>query len=505
MKKIRPLVFWPPFVLLIGGLALSVWDAARFGKTMTVANDWVLTHFSSAFATGGLLMLTACVVVFFSPLGKVTLGGTGAKRLLSPVSWTTVALCTNTGVGILFWAMAEPMYHLSQPPASMGLAANSEDAARFALSTLFLHWSFTPSAIFALPGLMFAIAFYNMKLPFSLSSSLFPLLGRHSFGRMSSGIDAVSLYALVAGMAASLATGVLTLSGGMQHVYGIKSAPGLWILVGVVIVAAFMLSALTGLEKGIKWLSNLNTGFFAFLAILVLSTGPMVAVAQLSWGAMGDFVSQFVDRSLFLSFKTGDPWPKNWTVFYMAVWFAWAPVTAAFLGRIGVGYTVRRFIIVNLFVPSLFAIFWMTIFGGTTLQFELSHVANLVDTLTKQGPEALAYTVLAKFPFAPVVIPVFLFTVFISYVTAADSSTIVMAGMSSTGISPESPEAGIFMKLIWGCLVGGIALVMLCQNGIDGIKTLSYLGGVPALIYQLAVMVCLLMVAFRPKAYLKMM
>jgi len=486
----------------MSALLLSVWDNASFTRVITVANNWVLTHFSLAFAAGGLMMLVSCLIVYASPLGKVRLGGADAKPILSPFSWATVALCTNTGVGILFWAMAEPMYHFSAPPASMHILAESQAAARFALSTLFLHWSFTPSAIFALPALMFALAFYNMKLPFSLSSSLFPLFKSSCHGGLANGIDAISLYSLVAGMAASLATGILTLSGGLQFVYGIKSQPGLWIIVGIVIVIAFMLSAITGLEKGIKWLSNINTGFFAVLAILVLATGPMVSVAMLSYGAMGDFVSQFVDRSLFLSFNTGDPWPKNWTVFYMAVWFAWAPVTAAFLGRIGVGYTVRKFIVVNLFIPSVFAIFWMTIFGGTTLSFEMNHSANLLHTLTSQGPEALAYTVLAKFPFATIVIPLFLITVFISYVTAADSSTIVMAGMSSHGISPESPEASIFIKLIWGLIVGSLALVMLCRNGVEGIKTLSYLGGVPALIYQLAVMVAILKVAFRPQKYL---
>lgn len=501
MKHVRPLVFWPPFALLSAGIIFSFVDKEGFFALASAANTWVLQTFDQAFIWGALLILATSIFAALMPFGGTRIGGPDAKPMLKKWNWVAVSLCTNTAVGILFWASAEPMYHLSSPPKSLGLLAGSEAAGEFALSTLFMHWSFVPCAIYALPAVMFGFAFYNMKQSFSLSSTLAPLLGNSISKKLGSVVDSICVYALVAGMSASLATGVLTLSGGLQHLYGIESNKTSWLIVTFAIVATFIASASTGLKKGISFLSNINMWVFFLLAGFVLVVGPTLFIGSFGLQSLGHFFSGFLENATFAKFMPEDSWPKDWTVFYWANWLAWAPVTAVFLGRIGYGYTVRANFLVNLLIPALFAIVWMSIFGGTAIFMELFENAGLATLLTSKGPEALIYAMFAKFPLAQFVIPLFLFSVFISYVSGADANTSAMAGMSSKEISTENTEPRNGIKIVWGVAIGIISVVMLTAAGIDGIKMMSSLGGLPALFFEILVALSVIIVALRPQRF----
>ncbi len=493
--KLRRSVFWPPFLLVAGALALNFWDPQKFLSVMNQTNSWVLDNFSVAFALVGFLAVILCFAVFLSPLGKVRIGG-DAPPILPFISWICVSICANTGAGILFWAMAEPIFHLNSPPVSLGLTPGSSEAARFALSTLYMHWSLTPAALYALPALLFAIAFYNLGMPFSISSCLVPLLGKRVQGKASTVIDVIALYTLVLGMAASLATGILSISGGLAHLTPLKSAPPLWIGVGVIIMLGVVIAAVSGIEKGVKNLAQVKTVFILLIALFVFFAGRPLEAWNLSVSGLGQYVSTFAKRSLFLEFIPSDPWPKQWTVFFWAVWLAWAPVCSGFLGRMARGYTVRQFLFVNVFVPTAFAIFWMTAFGSTVLALELKGTENFSKALAAHGAEALSYVVLSRLPLSFFVIIVFIFLVVVAYVFGANSNALSMAALSTEGISPENPEPPTYLKIVWGVLVGTIALVMLVRSGIDGIKTLSYLGGLPALFFEIGVLLSLMKLVF---------
>lgn len=494
-------VFWPPFLLLVAAATLSMIDSATFVKLGNVANAWVLTNFSGWFGFGALALVGCCLVAFVSPLGKIRIGGPKARPTLTMWQWFTIALCTTLAAGILFWASAEPIYHIMSPPKSLGMAAGSPEAARFAMSTLFMHWTLTPYAIYTLPALMFAFAFYNMRQPLSLASCLAPIIGRNPSPKIGVFIDSICLYALVAGMSASLGTGVLTIAGGIEHMYGLPSTPPVWIAIGALIVASFVISAFTGLTKGVRILSDVNTKvYFVFIA-LILAFGPIAYLFELGGSAGTQYVSTFIERSVFSSFAAGDTWPQSWTVFYWAVWLAWAPVTALFLGRIAYGYSVRMFIVMNLFVPAAFSALWMLLIGGTAIHMEMVQGLGLSQLLTDKGPESLIYFLLAQFPGAKIIIPLFLGTIFLSYVTAADSNTLTMAAMSSKGMSAENSNPKAPMKIVWGVIIGALGLVMICTTGVDGIKTISNLGGLPALFFELAAAISLVVVAFRPARF----
>lgn len=485
--KIRPLVFWPSFLILMAAVVMSFIDLDGFLRVTQSLNATLLAQFSWFFSLGSFYLLMLVVVVYFSPLGKVRIGGKAASPLLSKTRWFSITLCTTLAVGVLFWTTAEPIYHLNFPPTSWGLVPGSVDAAKFSLSAMILHWSFTPYAIYAVPSLVFALAFYNMRLPFSIGSSLQPVFGNHVLGKNGQIIDTVALYALIAGMASSLGTGAITLVGGVGEFTDITTNPlTLGVAVGL-IVTTFVASAASGLHKGIARLSAINAYLLLFLGLFVFVFGPTIYILSSGTQGLGSYLGNFFELSLFTGAVSGDDWAQKWSVFNWSIWFAWAPIAALFLGKIGRGYTVREFIQINLIYPALFAIVWISIFSGTAIHIDMTEAGILNSTLSSSGPEKLLYYVFNRLPLSTLMTAVLIFVAFISYVTAADSNTDAIGNLCTKGFNAESEEkAGIGVKVLWGSIIGIVSWTMVSFVGIDGIKMLSNLGGLPAAIIILA-------------------
>ncbi len=486
-NKIRPLVFWPSFLILMAAVVMSFVDLDSFLRITKSLNATILDRFSWFFSLGSFYLLVLIVVVYFSPLGKVKIGGDDALPLFSKTRWFSITLCTTLAVGVLFWTTAEPIYHLNSPPISWDLVPGSVEAAKFSISAMFLHWSFTPYAIYAVPSLVFALAFYNSKLPFSIGSSLQPVFGNHVLGKSGQIIDTIALYALVAGMASSLGTGAITLVGGVGEFMDISTTPVTLGIAVSLIVTTFVLSAASGLHKGIARLSSMNAYLLLFLGLFVFVFGPTIYILSFGTQGIGSYLGNFFELSLFTGAVSGDEWPQMWSVFTWAVWFAWAPIAALFLGKIGRGYTVREFIHINLIFPSLFSIIWIAIFSGTAIHIDMSQAGLLNTTLGELGPEKLLYFVFNQLPLSGIMTAVLIFIAFISYVTAADSNTDAIGNLCTTGFDADSEEkAGLGVKVLWGSIIGIVSWTMVSFVGIDGIKMLSNLGGLPAAVIILA-------------------
>lgn len=482
IHHMRPLVFWPTFLILLTAVIGSLVDLEALLGFTSQLNDAILERFSWLFSLGSLYLLVLAIAVYVSPLGRIRIGGENAEPLLSKTRWFSITLCTTLAVGVLFWTTAEPLYHLMGPPASLGMEAGSSEAALFAMSTMFLHWTFTPYAIYAVPALIFALAFYNRRQKFSISSMLEPVFGPR-ITRYSGLIDALALYSLVAGMAATLGTGAITLAGGLgQYIEGDTNPLRLGLIIAVIVVT-FVLSAASGLKKGIARLSALNAWLLLVLGLFVFVFGPTAFMLQIGVESFGVYLDNFFTRSLFTGAAGNDQWPHWWSIFYWAIWFAWAPVASLFLGRISRGYSVRDFLRINLLYPSLFAAVWIVIFSGATLYFQMRTGIDLHSVLDDQGVEHVLYRLFGELPLSGLWVPLLLFIAFISYVTAADSNTDVIGNLCTRGLTADSDfSAGIPMKIIWGVVVGIIAWVMTSFVGIDGVKMLSNLGGLPALV-----------------------
>lgn len=500
-KGIRTLVFWPSFLLLLFSLVLNFASKESFTQLVTNANNWLIANFGWGFSMTGFIALITVIVAYLSPLGKIRLGGPDAKPVITKSNWFAITLCTTLAAGLLFWGTAEPMYHIAYPPESLGIEPFSPEAAKFAMETLFLHWTFEPYALYTVPTIVFAFAYYNMRKPFSIGSQVAPLVGNRDSRKLEIFIDAICLFGIGAGMAASFGTSIMNMGGAINSITGLPSGPTAWLIITVIGVATFVISSSTGLMKGIRILSDINMKVYYVIIAFVFIAGPTAYVLNLGTEAFGGFLTGFFNKSLFTGAAAGDQWPQWWTTFYWANWMAWAPVTAVFLARISYGYTIRELIEMNFILPAIFSAVWMTIFGGTAIYMQMNGVVDLVNVLNTIGAEGVGYAVLKQLPLSGIIIPFFLFIVFITFVTAADSTTNAMAALSSTGITPENPEAPTFMKSIWGISVGALAWIMISLLGINGIKMLSNLGGFPAAFLEIGAAISIFFLIKNPARF----
>lgn len=497
-RKIRWWVVVPPTILVILSVLLNIFVPNVFLQAVNAINNSILNIFGKSFSYMGIVMLVLCVVLFFHPISKTKIGGKDAKPILKKHTWFGVALCTSVAAGVLFWAIAEPLYHMVEPPKFLGITPNSQESALFAMSTMFLHWCFTPYALYTVPAVLFAYMYYNKKKSNSLSSIVTPLIGDKLANKISTHIDALALYTLIPGMASSLATGILTICGGINYMTDRPITSMMIFIVMLVIVTMFIISCTTGLTNGIKKLSNLNIVMFGLLVVIVLLFTDRGGIVNIGSRGFTSYISDFMQNSTLAASHPEDSWGNSWTVFYWCNWMAWAPITALFLGRISYGYTIREAIFVNFIAPALCAVVWITVFSGSVVNMQLDTNA-LGNVLMNSGAEAAIFKFLEAFPMSPIIIPLFLAVLFISLVTACDSTTASMSNLCYLGMKNADDEAGIGIKIFWGVLIGLLGFTMLSTSGIDGIKILSNLGGLPGLVIQVisALSMVVIMLSFK--------
>ncbi len=503
MRQLRPFVLLVPMAIFISAAVASLIDRDGFFAFAKAMNDWILATFSGLISWAVFGFVLTCIGIVISPLGKVRIGGPDAKPILSFWNWFSITLCTTIAIGILFWAMAEPLSHMLVP-GGRGFEAGSEAAQSFAMVSLFMHWAISPYAIYTVAGLAFALAYHNLGKPYSVSGPFSALIGREVPGAAASVLDASILLALIMGMAASLGAGMLMLSGGIASMTGIGNSPALMAVVALCIGAVVLTSSLTGLLKGIRILSDLNTKFFFAFVAFIFIFGPTHDMLVQGASAIGHYVVEFVPRSLFIGEASADKtWAYDWTIVYFANWLAWAPVTAMFLGRIAVGYTVRAFVLVNLMLPALFSIIWMSVFGVFAMQTDLATGGGLNTVMSERGIEAVMFEALKSLPLTQVVVPVLLVLAFVSYVTAADSNTEAIAQICRRheGELPgeESVASGSALKMVWVVLLAATAWIMVAFAGVDGVRMLSNVGGLPALFIVIGLQASLIRMAFSAK------
>ena len=503
MKKLKPWVFFPPFLLLAAGIAANFLDPTQFSASVTGAYEWVLDTFGWLVSLTSFAVVVLCVLIYVSPFGRVVIGGPKAKPLLTKWQLFVIVVTTNIAIGILFWGPVEPLSYFSHPPISTGIAPNSPAAATFAMSTVLLHWTWTPYAIPSLLGLMFAFAFYNMQRPFTLGAPLAPLLGKYSVGAGGHAIDALCLYALVMAMSASLSGAMMLIGGGINHVSGIAGPPSnltMGLIAGAILVAA-VLAAISGVKKGILLIANINTFFLMGFLVFVFLFGPTRFILRFATEGLGNLLSHYFEKVLFTGAAYQDPWPQKWTEMHFSAWCAWAPIMSLFLGRIIYGHSVRTFLIFNVLLPGLFTGAWMAILCGASLHMEIFQNAGLVANFDKNGVEGVLYAFMEHFPLVGIVVPVFLFTAFTSFVTTADSNLSAMSSISAAGISPERPESSMFIKIAWGATIGVVAWIMATMAHLEGIRMLSSLGGVPGLFLCAVAIIAAIRVMLNPYKY----
>ena len=501
MNKIKPLVFLPPFLICLVAILFSLWRPDPFNAWVTGVSNRCAESFGWLISLASFGMVLICIAMFVSPFGRTILGGPGARRLLTRWQMFAVVLTTNIAAGILFWCAYEPTNYFTKPP--LGIVPKSPEAAQFAISTIYLHWSFTPYCIPSVIGLMFAFAYYNMKRPFSLGAPLSPLLGRHGEGGLAHVVDAVCLYSLLAAIAAALAGASLLLGAGIDHLVLGGDAPSKELLATIIgtIMVTSVAAAISGVTKGIRYIADANTWFLIGFLGLIVALGPTRFICNFAVEGLGQFLGHYCEKVLWTGAAHGEKFPNQYTQMLFAAFFAWGPIMGVFLGRIAHGYSVREFLFYNVVLPALFTGVWMAVFCGAIVHSELYGAGGLAAQLDDNNPTKVLFAFLSQLRHTEILIPILLLTAFLSFVTTADGCTDTMANISTRGISPDHPESSKWVKIVWGAAIAILAYSMVADKRLQGVRNLSNLGGYPALFLGLAAAASAIKVISHPARY----
>ncbi|UFJ39508.1 BCCT family transporter [Brevibacillus humidisoli] len=492
-KKIRWGVFLPMAILLVTTVLIGIVAPEQFYNLQTAIVDFAFTNFGWLFNLMALALIFICLYLGFSKYGSIRFGGKDATPIVTKWQWFAISLTAGIGVGILFWGTAEPLYHFSSPPPELGIQPGTEEAALFSMAAVMEQWTLAPYAMYVICGIAVAYAHYNLKLPYSVGSTLYPLLGKKAFGVFGTVIDAICMFAIAGAMAAILGEGVLQIGSGLDHLAGISTGPGLWSVLVIAITATYIISSYTGLQKGIKTLADFNAKLFLFLMIFVFVFGPTTFVLNLGTEATGHYLSHMPEKHLWMSPMEGSDWPKSWPIFEWALWMAYAPIIGMFLARLAYGRTIRQFVVMNLLLPAGFGAIWFWVFGGSAIYFDWKGGGQLWDMIHTQegGLELSLFAFLEHFPLATLISWILLIAVYISFTTLADSLTTTVSSLTTTGNTIADPEPPGKIKLFWGIIMGLLALLNITAGtggditGIDAVKQMATVAGFPVLFFMI--------------------
>ncbi|MFC2949417.1 BCCT family transporter [Virgibacillus sediminis] len=436
------------------------------------------------------LASVACFVVFclylaFSKYGNIKLGQEDEKPEFSFFAWISMLFAAGFGAGVVFWGVAEPLTHFANPPID-SIEPKSAEAARVAMNYSFFNWGLHQWSVFTIVGLALAYFQFRKKSKLLVSETLDGVLKKKGRSKIKTLVNILAVIATVTGVATSLGMGVLQINGGLNHVFSLPD--NVWMHVGIVGVMfmLYTLSAITGVKKGIKILSNINLVLVIGFMIFFLFKGPTVFILESFVLAIGDYLNNFVEMSFYLTPYTGDPWVHDWTVFYWAWVISWSPFVGSFVARISKGRTIREFIIGVLIIPPVIAFMWMAILGGTGLYLDLFQNTALSDAVSQDVARAI-FVLLQESPFYGLLSVLMLVLIMIFLVTSADSTIYVLGIMSSDG--NENPSNGL--KIIWGVLIAAITAVLIVSSGLGGLQSVALITALPFTVIMILISISL--------------
>ena len=496
-ESIDWIVFLPAFLIITSCVVLGFYKKDLFLKALLTIHSWASENFGWPYVLVIVGSLVILIVLIFHPVGKIKLGGEDAKPELSTFAWFCITLTSTIGVALIFWGSVEPVLHFTSPPAWALVKAGSEQAAVFALSTGYIHWSFNQYALYTIAGVAIALAHFNHKQPLSVASGMFFAIGKNKvLGKLA---DALCLLVIVGAVASSLGIGIKQIVKGCTFIIDGLSTDSLSLFVAALIIITYCLASVSGVKKGISAISRLNVWIFFGLLIFVYLVGPTQFINKLGIQSIGNFLSTGLERTMTLSpFSSNDSWINNWTINFFVSSAAYAPLLGLFLAKIARGRTIRSFVAMNLGVCSIFNIIWFNVFGGAAI-YEQIHSVDIAKIMDTQGLESAAFAFFETLPCGKIVILVFIVAIFFSFVTMAQSLVTSMAAISMKGglcqnIDTEDKR----LILLWGIIVGALAYILLDLVGVEVIKYTYLVFGFPIFILLFLMMYSVLKGLFFP-------
>ncbi|ARD22189.1 BCCT family transporter [Shewanella japonica] len=448
-------------------IALLVLDPAT-SKAVLDGIKWkIIGAFDGLFMWSANIFVLFCLLMIISPFGKVRLGGEEAKTDYSRLSWVAMLFAAGMGIGLMFWAVAEPVaYFTGWYETPLGVEANTPEAAKLAMGATMFHWGLHPWAIYGVVSLSLAFFAYNKGLPLSMRSVFYPILGDRTWGWPGHIVDILAVLATLFGLATSLGLGAQQAASGFHHIFGIANGLTLQITIIFAVTLVAVVSVMRGIDGGVKVISNIN--MLMALALLVFVALVTFAV---SMGTIPTTVMGYIENIIPLSNPIGredEAWMHGWTVFYWAWWISWSPFVGMFIARISRGRTIREFMTAVLIAPTAVTIIWMSVFGGVGIDQVVNGVGALGEKGLTEVPLAM-FQVFDELPIGNIISLLAVVLVLVFFVTSSDSGSLVIDSITSGGkVDAPAPQ-----RVFWALVEGAIAAALVWVGGTEAIEALQ--------------------------------
>lgn len=461
------------YISLAVVLAIALWgliSPEAFGKYANNLFGFLVDKFGWFYLLAMFAFVVFSLGLAFSRYGNIKLGPDDAEPEFKYLTWFGMLFGCGMGIGLVFWGVAEPLYHFTSPP--FGITAGSPEAADFAMRTSFFHWGFHAWANYAVIGLALAYFQFRKNKPGLISTIFIPLLGEERVnGPIGKTIDILAIFATAAGVATSLGMGILQINSGLNFMFGVPTTKLVQLILIIIITVIYIWTAVTGIQRGIKWLANINLVFAGLIILLVFAVGPTVKMLNGLVSGFANYINFFVADSFRLSINGDNSWIGGWTVFYWAWWIAWAPFVGTFIARISRGRTIKEFVIGVTFVPALASFIWFSGFGTLGLNLGMEEAAKAISA----GTETALFAVVQHYPLGQIISLIAVILLFTFFITSANSATFVLGMFSSNGdLEPKNN-----VKTLWGILQALLATALLFAGGLKALQIGSIAAAFP--------------------------
>ncbi|OLU20526.1 MULTISPECIES: choline BCCT transporter BetT [unclassified Pseudomonas] len=448
-----------------------------FGATQA----WIIENASWVYILSVALILLFVVFLAMSRFGDIKLGPDHSEPEYNNTTWFSMLFCAGMGIGLMFFGVAEPVMHFIDPPVG---DPQTVTAAKEAMKLTFFHWGLHAWAIYAIVALILAYFAFRHNLPLTLRSALYPLIGDRIYGPIGHAVDIFAVIGTVLGVATSLGYGVLQINTGLNHLYGLPTTTTVQIGLLIFTMLLATISVVSGLDKGIRRLSELNMLLAVGLLLIVLVLGPTVFIMQTFVQNTGGYLSEIVSKTFNLYAYEPTDWIGGWTLFYWGWWLSWSPFVGLFIARISRGRTIRQFISGVLVVPAGFTLLWMTVFGDTAIHMILvDGITDLAEAVNQDSSLAL-FAFLEHFPLSMILSQIAVLMIVVFFVTSADSGAMVVDMLASGG----QDQTPVWQRIFWAALMAVVAASLLLADGLKALQTATIASALPFVIALMASM-----------------
>ncbi len=468
------------FLIVLALLVFGINFPAKFAELTKLANIELFKYFGGFYMVFAFLNLIILIAIGISPLGKIKIGGKEAKPQFKYHSWLSMLFCTGMGVGLMFWGVAEPLYHFANPPVTGITDIYDQQITAFKMS--FFHWGFTPWAIYGLTAMAVSFLGFNLKRGILFSSLI---AGKHKSGENKSTgrqlIDLMTIIAIFFGIVTTFGMGVLLLEGGLDAVANLESSFGLQLLIIIFATVFYMTSTLRGLDRGIKILSNISMALSMILFGFILWNMPKAGLGQYAADTAHFYVKDFIDMSLgSLSYNSPD-FLREWTVKYWSWWIAWAPFVGIFIAITSFGRSIREIAFSILLIPSVYSFIWFIVFGTAAI-----HAQGMTGfSVSLDNASMMLFTVVDYITKIPFISWLTILIAAIFFINSADSATYTLASFTKEK-NTLSEKPSRFLQIGWGVLFSVMTALFLFIGGIHILQEITLIFALPFTLLLLA-------------------